>query len=189
MFKFLLTILFLFLFGLWVEYCIRHPTTINDAVKHLWEDIIRIISPFFGIERKRFQLSEAFAEHMRMVAKKYADPAFDIYVGQFSNYKPPFIYVEFVPDHLLNGDEIANLRRRLVTKMAFYLRTYNMHWDITAEVVSNDVAVCARLYYAEDDFDKEDYERVTHHVIKANRSPEREVLKEDKLEEELDDVD
>lgn len=187
--KFLLTILFLFLFALWVEYFARHPDTIDDAVKFLWKDLIMAISSLFGIERKRFMLAEAFAEDIRMVAKKYADPAFGIYVGQFTNSKPPYIYVEFVPDHLLADNEIANLRRRLVRKMVDYLRTYNMHWDIIPEVVSNDVAVCVRLYYAEGTYDKEDYEKVKNHIIKANRAPEHKVLRDDKLDKEIDGVD
>lgn len=185
----LILILICFLgLGLAIEKIMHMDYDVTGVTMALKQDVMKFVKALFSSQQIRHSFDITLADDIKMITKPYIKSGFEIKLVNKLFRNVPIVGICFIPDHVLEEEELQVLTRMLLMKFREYMGYYGLPWRsfVTYSVGSDYVNIF--IYYAELECDKHPFVNVYRHTVRQKVSKCGGILRDEELEAELKHV-
>lgn len=178
-------VLLLFSIGLLIEKMVHNEYSLYQLTQQLRKDMVTIIKALLG-KPVRHIFHPQLAEEFKKVVKPYVNPAFETGAYCDYNYKPPFVGIQFVPNHLLESEELIELCDLLLLKFRQYLAINNFNWRNFVYFNTGQNYINVYIYYEELPEDTEPFLERYRMALREKVTPDYGMVYDEELDKELE---
>lgn len=185
----ILILILLIMIGLLIEKAFHLDYDVKNLTLALRQDVNKFIKALFEAPPQRHFFDVTLPNDIRMQTSTYAKKGFDIAINNSFFRNVPVITISFVPEHELSENELLELEQLLKIVFKKYLAFYNLDWKhfITHTMSKESVTIC--IYYAELECDALPFRNQYHITVRQKVSNNSGILRDESLDEELQNVD
>ena len=187
--KVIIILCVLIVIGLLVEKMIHLDYDITGVTMALKNDAKKFVKAIFTEPQYRHVFDITLSNDIKAVVKPYAKAGFEVQLKNELFKNVPVVGVRFVPDHILEDEELQELVRLLVIKFKEYMGYYGLNWKVFGTYSVGSDYVCIYLYYAEWKCDLHPFVNVYRQTVRQKMHKNGGILRDEELEAELKHVD
>lgn len=171
--------------GLVFEKLMHMDYDIVGVTMALKQDIGKFVKAIFSKPQIRHVFDITLIDDIKMVAKPYVKAGFEMQLANKLFRNVPVIAIRFVPDHILEENELQELVRLLLIKFREYMAYYGFNWKIFGTYSVGSDYVTIFIYYAEWECDMHPFVNVYRQMVRHKVDKSGGILRDKELEEEL----
>lgn len=181
-------IICIFLFLLVVEKLVHKDYSLEDAVKALKQDAFTCIKAIAKKDPKRHVFDVTLGDDITSLVTPYTKKGFEVKGEQTVRFGVPVVWIQFVPEHSLDTQELQDLCQFLSLKFKEYLEYYNVSWLYFTTYSVGCGYVNLYIYYSEWEEDVLPFRNLYRRMVRHKAGTSSGILRDEELEEQLKNV-